>query len=284
MKASGRTDSNMDKALISLRMAMCSLARILMASLMARESTSGSMAAFILATLKMDSSMGKEGGKKVKVNRFLCMKVTMSMINKEGTGVFRWASGNIYDGEFKDDERHGKGIMTWTDGSQYNGDWFRGIQHGYGTITFPDGSQKEGYFDNNIYIGKMKEDDGNFTPLDPVKIYPNSSKLTKSNSIKKINTDNIQPNIKNHIESMMINRNRPKPLIKSKYTTQITNSSMPKESGSLPKLKSPLMSSSSKTNPNFYSANKSQKKWFTKRGSSQKKSIVKDNIFDIIYK
>ena len=203
----------------------------------------------------------------------------MLMIRRRELVFFRWASGNVYDGEFKDDERHGKGIMTWTDGSQYNGDWFRGIQHGYGTITFPDGSQKEGYFDNNIYIGKMKEDDGNFTPLDPIKIYPSSSKITKSKSIQKISTDKIQPNVKSQIESMMINRNRPKPLIQSKYTTPITSSTLPKVSSSLPKLKSPLISSSSKTNSNFYSANQSQKKWFTKRGSSQKKSLLKDKVF-----
>jgi len=31
---------------------------------------------------------------------------------KCGNGVFKWASGNIYKGEFKNDEREGFGEMT----------------------------------------------------------------------------------------------------------------------------------------------------------------------------
>mmetsp|Transcript_6976 Transcript_6976/g.6508 ORF Transcript_6976/g.6508 Transcript_6976/m.6508 type:complete len:95 (-) Transcript_6976:193-477(-) len=72
--------------------------------------------------------------------------------------------------------------MTWNDRTCYEGDWFRGIQHGYGKIVYPDGSSKEGYFENNVYIGKMKEDAGNFTPLDPEKIYPISSKQSNTKS------------------------------------------------------------------------------------------------------
>ena len=125
----------------------------------------------------------------------------------------------------------------------------------------------------------MKEDDGNFVALDPTKIFPSSTKLTKSKSIQRFSSEKIQGGIKTQIESMMINRNRPKPLIQSKYTTPIQNSTLPKVTSSLPKLKSPLISSDSKTNPNFYSASKSQKKWFTKRGSSQKKSFLKNKVF-----
>jgi hypothetical protein len=41
--------------------------------------------------------------------------------------VFTWASGNIYKGEYKEDERDGYGEMRWTDGSIYQGEWNRGI-------------------------------------------------------------------------------------------------------------------------------------------------------------
>lgn len=68
--------------------------------------------------------------------------------------MFKWASGNIYIGEFEDDERHGEGRMKWTDHSSYVGQWKRGIQHGAGRMVFGDGTIKEGYFEDNIYIGE----------------------------------------------------------------------------------------------------------------------------------
>lgn len=46
---------------------------------------------------------------------------------KNGKGVFTWASGNIYKGEYSEDERNGNGQMLWTDGSMYEGEWRRGI-------------------------------------------------------------------------------------------------------------------------------------------------------------
>lgn len=73
---------------------------------------------------------------------------------KHGHGVFTWTSGNIYKGNFVEDERHLQGSMFWTDGSVYEGEWRRGIQHGLGRITFPDGTVKEGLFENNVYKGR----------------------------------------------------------------------------------------------------------------------------------
>ena len=70
---------------------------------------------------------------------------------KHGHGVFTWASGNVYQGNFVEDERHLQGSMLWTDGSKYEGEWQRGIQHGLGRIIFPDGTVKEGLFENNVY-------------------------------------------------------------------------------------------------------------------------------------
>ena len=33
--------------------------------------------------------------------------------------MFKWESGNIYKGEYQDDERNGFGEMYWMDGSVY---------------------------------------------------------------------------------------------------------------------------------------------------------------------
>ena len=71
--------------------------------------------------------------------------------------MFNWESGNVYKGNYVDDERDGYGEMFWTDGSIYQGEWKQGIQHGYGKMTFPDGTIKEGRFENNIFIGAVDQ-------------------------------------------------------------------------------------------------------------------------------
>jgi hypothetical protein len=163
--------------------------------------------------------------------------------------------------------------MIWTDGSSYDGDWFRGIQHGYGTITFPDGSEKEGYFDNNVFIGKMKENAGDFIPLDPEKIFPVSGKLTKNKSLQKLTYRSLQPENKNKID-MVANRNRPKPLIKSKYLTSSSNFDWSGEKGgsSLPQLKK-------SSNSPLPKASQSANKFYSNRVGSQKRRKISNKLF-----
>jgi hypothetical protein len=48
------------------------------------------------------------------------------MDKKHGNGVFKWESGNLYKGNYVEDERDGYGEMFWTDGSIYKGQWNRG--------------------------------------------------------------------------------------------------------------------------------------------------------------
>ncbi|KAL7534495.1 hypothetical protein ACHAXR_005913 [Thalassiosira sp. AJA248-18] len=43
-----------------------------------------------------------------------------------------YASGDCYNGEWKDDEEHGKGTMAWTNGDVYEGKWKDGLRHGTG--------------------------------------------------------------------------------------------------------------------------------------------------------
>ena len=40
---------------------------------------------------------------------------------KHGYGIFSWQSGNVYKGNYENDERNGYGEMSWTDGSVYKG-------------------------------------------------------------------------------------------------------------------------------------------------------------------
>jgi len=50
-----------------------------------------------------------------------------------------YASGNRYEGEFKNDKLHGKGILYKADGNRYEGTFENGKQHGNGVYYFADG-------------------------------------------------------------------------------------------------------------------------------------------------
>ena len=48
---------------------------------------------------------------------------------RQGYGVRRYRSGNVYEGEWMANNRHGQGIMRWVDlDESYNGQWVNGIQ------------------------------------------------------------------------------------------------------------------------------------------------------------
>ncbi|XP_061666136.1 radial spoke head 10 homolog B [Syngnathoides biaculeatus] len=56
------------------------------------------------------------------------------MNEREGWGVRRYPSGNIYFGEWKHNLRNGDGTMRWLNqGQLYIGNWHDGVQQGHGT-------------------------------------------------------------------------------------------------------------------------------------------------------
>jgi len=48
------------------------------------------------------------------------------MNKMHGYGVFTWADGRKYEGEYIDDKKQGHGIFKWPDGRQYDGQWQNG--------------------------------------------------------------------------------------------------------------------------------------------------------------
>ena len=42
---------------------------------------------------------------------------------RRGRGIFEWANGEKYDGDWKDNTMEGKGHYTWPDGRSYIGDY-----------------------------------------------------------------------------------------------------------------------------------------------------------------
>ncbi|GMI40351.1 hypothetical protein TeGR_g2856, partial [Tetraparma gracilis] len=68
-----------------------------------------------------------------------------------GRGRLTWAeSGNYYDGEWLNGQRHGKGLLELSgkDGEafSYNGSWIRDVMEGRGTAKYADGSVFDGQF------------------------------------------------------------------------------------------------------------------------------------------
>jgi len=40
-----------------------------------------------------------------------------------GKGIFKWADGRVYEGDYVDDKKHGFGRVIWPDGREYEGEW-----------------------------------------------------------------------------------------------------------------------------------------------------------------
>ena len=78
-----------------------------------------------------------------------------------GEGKFTYANGRKYVGEFKNGFMEGKGTDTYTNGSRYEGDFIRNDKHGYGILEYYNGSRYEGQWANNKKngIGTFKSPD-----------------------------------------------------------------------------------------------------------------------------
>ena len=48
-------------------------------------------------------------------------------MKRHGVGKLILASGNVYEGQFIDDEMTGVGVYTWKDGSKYTGEFVKGV-------------------------------------------------------------------------------------------------------------------------------------------------------------
>jgi Uncharacterized protein conserved in bacteria len=65
-----------------------------------------------------------------------------------GKGVYVWADGRKYEGEYVNDKKDGYGIYTWADGRKYQGYWSNGKQHGKGKYIATDGTIKWGVWED----------------------------------------------------------------------------------------------------------------------------------------
>ena len=67
---------------------------------------------------------------------------------RHGKGFERYPNSNSYYGYFKMGKADGKGVYTWANGEVYDGEWVQGLKHGYGIWRG---------LHNDSYIGEWKE-------------------------------------------------------------------------------------------------------------------------------
>jgi serine/threonine protein kinase len=65
---------------------------------------------------------------------------------REGVGTYRFSSGIVHVGEWRDGRPEGFGRRTWPNGFTYSGQWERGLPNGPGTLTYSNGQRETGYF------------------------------------------------------------------------------------------------------------------------------------------
>ena len=73
---------------------------------------------------------------------------------EEGYGTCRYASGNVYEGEWKGGKQEGRGTFKFADGAVYEGKYKAGKMDGRGTYRMVDGSVYEGEFKADMMHGK----------------------------------------------------------------------------------------------------------------------------------
>ena len=72
----------------------------------------------------------------------------------EGRGTMVYASGDMYEGQWRAGQKHGQGKSTGATGNVYEGEWVNDQRHGHGKYTFADGEAYEGEFVQNVKHGR----------------------------------------------------------------------------------------------------------------------------------
>lgn len=73
---------------------------------------------------------------------------------RTGRGSVKYANGNEYYGGWKDGKMHGKGRCTWASGHVYTGEYIDDKMHGRGTFKWFDGDRYDGEYKDNKKNGR----------------------------------------------------------------------------------------------------------------------------------
>ena len=78
---------------------------------------------------------------------------------RQGQGRLELSDGVIYEGQFQQDYRQGTGVQTWPDGARYTGQFLRDLFHGQGILCFSDGSRYTGQWQSGQMHGPGRMED-----------------------------------------------------------------------------------------------------------------------------
>lgn len=83
----------------------------------------------------------------------------------EGYGKLVMNSGDVYEGNWKNNKKHGQGKYTHSNGEWYNGNWVNGVMQGQGEFHYKNGDVYRGNFSKGKPdgYGEMSYGSGKFT-------------------------------------------------------------------------------------------------------------------------
>ena len=74
---------------------------------------------------------------------------------REGKGKMTYASGDVYEGEFKNGYPDGKGVYRYSTGDKYEGEFKEGKMNGEGTVTFKSGTKQVGIYEEGDLVEEI---------------------------------------------------------------------------------------------------------------------------------
>jgi len=72
----------------------------------------------------------------------------------EGQGIYMYASGDVYAGEYAAGRRHGRGKYLYASGDTYEGEYRQGKMEGKGTYFLSDGAAEVGRYKAGADVGE----------------------------------------------------------------------------------------------------------------------------------
>jgi hypothetical protein len=75
--------------------------------------------------------------------------------DKHGYGIYRWADGRVYYGEWKKNKSEGHGYMRWPNGDYFCGEWKNKMKWGEG-VSQKNGQLHRDKFEEGKLISRSK--------------------------------------------------------------------------------------------------------------------------------
>ena len=72
---------------------------------------------------------------------------------KEGEGIYAYADGSRYEGQFRRQRPNGFGVFYYLNGDRYEGNFKAGFRHGQGTLYKENGSRQAGWWNEGEFAG-----------------------------------------------------------------------------------------------------------------------------------